>query len=105
MQLMRRSYSNICPGLNLNTMMLLFMSFFACKRLELRCLNLGKIVDTLTNDRHSTYTSDSIQQISKIVRLQVEKTSQPAKLDLNKNSLPKQKTIQTFTIDFQGFKK
>ena len=73
MQLMRRSCSNICPGLNLNTMMLLFMSFFACKRLELRCLNLGKIVDTLTNDRHSTYTSDSIQQSSKIGRLQVEK--------------------------------
>ena len=32
-------------------------------------------------------------------------TPQPAKLDLNKKSLPKQKTIQNFTIDAQGFRK
>ena len=31
--------------------------------------------------------------------------SQPAKLDLNKKSFPKQKTIQNFTIDAQGFRK
>ena len=30
---------------------------------------------------------------------------QPTKLDLNKKSLPKQKTIQNFTIDAQGFRK
>ena len=32
-------------------------------------------------------------------------TSQPAKIDLNKKSLPKQKTIQNFTIDAEGFRK
>ena len=31
--------------------------------------------------------------------------TQPAKLDLNKKSLPKQKTIQNFIIDVQGFRK
>ena len=31
--------------------------------------------------------------------------SQPAKLDLNKKYFPKQKTIQNFTIDAQGFRK
>ena len=31
--------------------------------------------------------------------------AQPAKTDLNKKSLPKQKTIQNFTIDAQGFRK
>ena len=31
--------------------------------------------------------------------------AQPAKLDLNKKSFPKQKTIQNFTIDAQGFRK
>ena len=31
--------------------------------------------------------------------------TQPAKLDLNKKSFPKQKTIQNFTIDAQGFRK
>ena len=31
-------------------------------------------------------------------------TTQPVKLDLNKKSLPKQKTIQNFTIDAQGFR-
>ena len=30
---------------------------------------------------------------------------QPAKQDLNKKSFPKQKTIQYFTIDAQGFRK
>ena len=30
---------------------------------------------------------------------------QPAKLDLNKKSLTKQKTIQNFTIDARGFRK
>ena len=33
------------------------------------------------------------------------KTPQPAKIDLNKKSLAKQKTIQNFTIDAQGFRK
>ena len=31
--------------------------------------------------------------------------SHPAKIDLNKKFLPKQKTIQNFTIDAQGFRK
>ena len=31
--------------------------------------------------------------------------AQPAKLDLNRKSLPKQKTIQNFHIDAQGFRK
>ena len=31
--------------------------------------------------------------------------TQPAKIDLNKKSFPKQKTIQNFTIDAQGFRK
>ena len=31
--------------------------------------------------------------------------TQPFKLDLNKKSFPKQKTIQIFTIDAQGFRK
>ena len=33
-----------------------------------------------------------------------ENVSQPAKVDLNKKSLPKQKTIQNFTIGAQGFR-
>ena len=31
--------------------------------------------------------------------------SQPVKIDLNKKSFPKQKTIQNFNIDAQGFRK
>ena len=31
--------------------------------------------------------------------------SQPTKIDLNKKSLPKQKTIQKFTIDAQGIRR
>ena len=31
--------------------------------------------------------------------------SQPDKIDLNKKSFPKQKTIQNFNIDAQGFRK
>ena len=31
--------------------------------------------------------------------------TQPVKIDLNKKSLPKQKTIQNFNIDSQGSKK
>ena len=31
--------------------------------------------------------------------------SQPAKLDLDKETLPKQKTMQNFTIDAQGVRK
>ena len=34
-----------------------------------------------------------------------EALSQPVKVDLNEKSLPKQKTIQNFTIDAQGFRK
>ena len=34
-----------------------------------------------------------------------EALSQPVKVDLNKKSLPKQKTIQNFNIDAQGFRK
>ena len=32
-------------------------------------------------------------------------TTQPTKTDLDKKSLPRQKTIQNFTIDTQGFRK
>ena len=35
----------------------------------------------------------------------MDRTTQPAKTDLNKKSLPRQKTIQNFTIDTQGFRK
>ena len=35
----------------------------------------------------------------------VLKTSQPVKIDLNKKLLPKQKTVQIFIIDAQGFRK
>ena len=31
--------------------------------------------------------------------------TQPVKIDLNKKSFPKQKTIQNFNIDAQGFRK
>ena len=31
--------------------------------------------------------------------------AQPVKIDLNKKSFPKQKTIQNFNIDAQGFRK
>ena len=34
-----------------------------------------------------------------------EPFTQSTKIDLNKKSLPKQKTIQNFTIDAVGFKK
>ena len=32
-------------------------------------------------------------------------STHPAKIDLNKKCLPKQKTIQNFNIDAQGFRK
>ena len=35
----------------------------------------------------------------------VEKSPHPAKIDLNKKRLPKQKTIQNFNIDVQGLRK
>ena len=35
----------------------------------------------------------------------MDRTTQPAKTDFNKKSLPTQKTIQNFTIDAQGFRK
>ena len=35
----------------------------------------------------------------------IHSSAQPAKVDLNKKSFPKQKTIQNFTIDAQGFRK
>ena len=34
-----------------------------------------------------------------------EAVLQPVKIDLNKKSFPKQKTIQNFNIDAQGFRK
>ena len=42
---------------------------------------------------------------SGLIRKIVRGFPQPAKLDLNKKSLSKQKTIQNFTIDAQGFRK
>ena len=55
--------------------------------------------------------SDEIQKIlafqfidSKIFWHLLSQT-QPAKLDLNKKSFPKQKTIQNFTINTKGFRK
>ena len=35
----------------------------------------------------------------------IQRLPQPVELDLNKKSFPKQKTIQNFTIDAQGFRK
>ena len=35
----------------------------------------------------------------------MNRIAQPAKLDLNKKSFLKQKTIQNFTIDAQGYRK
>ena len=35
----------------------------------------------------------------------MDRTTQPAKTDFNKKSLPRQKTIQNFTINAQGFRK
>ena len=35
----------------------------------------------------------------------IDMITQPIKLDLDKMSFPKQKTIQNFTIDAQGFRK
>ena len=44
------------------------------------------------------------QCLAKNDKNQIDST-QPVKIDLNKKSLPKQKTIQNFTIDAQGFRK
>ena len=35
----------------------------------------------------------------------ISSISQPTKIDLDKKSLPNQKTIQSFTTDAQGFRK
>ena len=41
-----------------------------------------------------------------LAKAQIEiNLSHPAKIDLNKKWLPKQKTIQNFNIDTQGFRK
>ena len=48
--------------------------------------------------------SADLRVYSTVKRFRGSKT-QPAKTDLNKKSLPKQKTIQIFTIDAQGFRK
>ena len=40
-----------------------------------------------------------------LLRVCFDIVAQPAKVDLNKKSFPKQKTIQNFTIDAQGFRK
>ena len=40
-----------------------------------------------------------------ILTIETVYNTQPTKIDLNKKSLPKQKTIQNFTIDAQGFRK
>ena len=49
------------------------------------------------------------QVVSNIVQkssnIQIQTMSQLARLDLNKKSFSKQKTIQNFTIDTQGFRK
>ena len=55
-----------------------------------------------TNKAHSAFKSTIQLSFS----FQVEHYNpQPAKIDLNKKSLPKQKTIQNVTIDAQGFRK
>ena len=41
-----------------------------------------------------------------LAKAQIEiNLSYPAKIDLNKKWLPKQKTIQNFNVDAQGFRK
>ena len=55
-----------------------------------------------------TFANDLINSIAALlwyVILVQTNPTQPVKLDLNKKSLPKQKTIQNFTIDAQGFRK
>ena len=44
-------------------------------------------------------------QRSSFARMITIRASQPVKIDLNKRSLPKQKAIQNFIIDAQGFRK
>ena len=39
------------------------------------------------------------------MHLNLHTKAQPVKIDLNKKFLPKQKTIQNFLIDAQGFRK
>ena len=43
--------------------------------------------------------------ISAVIKQRKKSYSLPAKVGLNKKSFPKQKTIQNFTIDAQGFRK
>ena len=40
-----------------------------------------------------------------LIARHLQTKAQPAKLDLNKESFPKQKTNQNFTNDAQGFRK
>ena len=52
------------------------------------------------------YTGSDLRQgkFQKLVT-SCDHIAQPAKVDLNKKSFPKQKTIQNITIDAQGFRK
>ena len=54
--------------------------------------------------QHFHIRHDSTQNILKKFFMQRD-IAHPAKIDLNKKWLPKQKTIQTFNIDAQGFRK
>ena len=58
--------------------------------------------------RSLKHACDSIQVLdgNKLYSLLAKaRPTQPVKIDLNKKSLPKQKTIQNFTLDAQGLRK
>ena len=63
----------------------------------------------MTNETNSAYKFSVISRTFVIQEMakefQCQPKAQPAKIDLNKKSFPKQKTIQNFTIDVQGFRK
>ena len=54
---------------------------------------------------HQTFLIGIRKSPSTSAQPKADGTSQPAKVDFNKKSFPKQKTIQNFTIDAQGFRK
>ena len=62
------------------------------------CGGLQK-TDAFFSSKHTRYIKNV-----KVIKFEAN-IAQPAKIDLNKKSFPKQKTIQKFTIYAQGFRK
>ena len=71
-------------------------------RKEVTKSDLLKLMSKVEEGKHATIPGVEMIPVTAF-RYQIK--SQPAKLDLNKKSLPKHKTIQNFTIDAQGFRK